>query len=36
MYADPINPAIDVNDYLRKQTLAIGSDTITWASGTDT
>lgn len=32
-YPDPLNPAVDVNDYLRAQTQRIGSDTVTWASG---
>lgn len=32
-YADPIQPQVDVNDYLRTQTLRIGSATVTWASG---
>ncbi len=36
MYADPINPQIDVNDYLRLQTQRVGSATVTWASGADT
>lgn len=36
MYPDPINPAVDVNDYLRLQTQRVGSATVTWASGTDT
>jgi len=34
-YPDPIQPTIDVNDYLRLETQRVGSDTITWASGTD-
>lgn len=33
-YADPINPQVDVNDYLRTQTLRVGTATVTWASGT--
>jgi hypothetical protein len=33
-YPDPIQPQVDVNDYLRVQTQRIGSDTVTWASGT--
>lgn len=32
-YPDPIAPQVDVNDYLRAQTIRIGSDTVTWASG---
>lgn len=32
-FADPINPAVDVNDYLRTQTIRVGSATVTWASG---
>jgi hypothetical protein len=36
MYPDPIQPQIDVNDYLRLETQRIGSDTVTWASGTAT
>jgi hypothetical protein len=36
MYPDPINPAVDVNDYLRLQTQRVGSATVTWASGADT
>jgi hypothetical protein len=35
-YPDPIAPVVDVNDYLRVQTQRIGTDTITWASGTAT
>ena len=35
-YADPIQPQIDVNDYLRLETQRVGSATVTWASGTDT
>lgn len=35
MYPDPINPAVDVNDYLRLQTQRVGSATVTWASGSD-
>lgn len=34
-YPDPIQPQIDVNDYLRLQTQRVGSATVTWASGTD-
>lgn len=33
-FADPLNPAVDVNDYLRAQTIRVGSTTVTWASGT--
>jgi hypothetical protein len=33
-YPDPIAPQVDVNDYLRTQTIRVGSDTVTWASGT--
>lgn len=33
-YADPINPEVNVADFLRLQTLEAGSDTVTWASGT--
>lgn len=33
-YPDPINPAIDVRDFLRLQSMEVGSDTVTWASGT--
>lgn len=32
-FADPINPQVDVNDYLRTQTLRVGAATVTWASG---
>ena len=35
-YADPIAPQVDVNDYLRTQTMRVGTDTITWASGSAT
>jgi hypothetical protein len=35
-YPDPIQPQVDVNDYLRTQTARVGSKTVTWASGTDT
>jgi hypothetical protein len=35
-YPDPINPVIDVNDYLRLETQRVGSATVTWASGADT
>jgi hypothetical protein len=35
-YPDPIQPEINVNDYLRLQTQRVGSDTVTWASGTAT
>lgn len=31
---DPIEPQIDINDYIRLQTQRIGSDTVTHASGT--
>lgn len=33
-FADPLNPQVDVNDYLRTQTLRVGQATVTWASGT--
>lgn len=33
-YADPIQPQVDVNDYLRAQTQRVGAKTVTWASGT--
>ena len=33
-FADPIAPQVDVNDYLRTQTLRVGTATVTWASGT--
>lgn len=33
-YPDPINPQVDINDYLRTQTMRVGSDTVTYASGT--
>lgn len=33
-YADPIAPVVDVNDYLRSQTIRVGAATVTWASGT--
>lgn len=33
---DPIEPQVDINDYIRLQTQRIGSDTVTWASGTNT
>lgn len=32
-YADPIAPVVDVNDYLRTQTMRVDSATVTWASG---
>lgn len=34
-YPDPIQPEVDVNDYLRLQTQRVGSATVTWASGAD-
>lgn len=33
-YPDPIQPVVDVNDFLRAQTQTVGTDTVTWASGT--
>lgn len=33
-FPDPINPQVDVNDYLRTQTMRVGSATVTWALGT--
>lgn len=33
-YPDPLNPQVDANDYLRAQTTRVGTDTVTWASGT--
>ena len=34
-YPDPIQPQVDVNDYLRAQTQRVGTSTVTYASGTD-
>lgn len=33
-YADPIEPATDVNDFIRSQTVRVGTDTVTHAAGT--
>lgn len=33
-YPDPINPEINVSDFLRLQSMEAGADTVTWASGT--
>lgn len=35
-YADPLDPNVTVADYLTLQTFEVGSDTVTWASGTAT
>lgn len=35
-YPDPVNPEINVADFLRLQSMEVGSDTVTWASGTNT
>lgn len=32
--ADPLDPTVTVSDYLTLQTFEVGSDTVTWASGT--
>lgn len=34
-YPDPITPAINVEDFLRLQSMEAGADTVTWVSGTD-